>query len=103
MNKESQQLILSSFFSAYFHEDWPCEAESPEAVIDGYVRTATPNDVRSLGHAIQDYSQAFASNTELEEKLFTDLGCYYRPSAQGLSPKAWLENVANQLLRKNQR
>ena len=101
MNKESQQLILSSFFSAYFHEDWHCEVESAEAVIDEYVKTATPGDVLSLSQAMQDYSQAFTSDSELEKKLFADLGCYYCPSAQGLSAKSWLENTANQLLRKN--
>jgi hypothetical protein len=100
MNKQTQQL-LGNFFSAYFHEDWPCEAESPEAVIAGYIRTAEPSDVRSLGKAVRDYSQAFADDKELEEKLFKELGCYYRPSAEGVSVKAWLENVANQLLRGN--
>jgi hypothetical protein len=99
MNKQTQQTILSDFFSAYFHEDWPCEAESPAAVLAGYIQTATPSAVRSLGQAIRHYSQSFASDKELEEKLFTELGCYYRPSVEGLSAKAWLESVANQLLK----
>ena len=101
MNKETQQSVLSNFFSAYFHEDWACDAESPEAVVAEYLRTATAREVRSLSQAIREYARAFNSDTELEEKLFTDLGCYYRPSAQGISAKAWLEAIANQLLRVN--
>ena len=101
MKKQTEQLLLGNFFSAYFHEDWPCEAETPEVVVAGYVRTATPSDVRSLAEAIRNYSAEFANDMELEEKLFKDLGCYYRPSAEGLSAKAWLESVANQLFREN--
>jgi hypothetical protein len=101
MNRQPQHSLLQNFFSAYFHEDWPCEAESPEAVVAGYVRTAKPSHLRSLSKAIQEYSREFASDRELEENLFKDLGCYYRPSTQGLSAKAWLENVANQLLPKD--
>jgi hypothetical protein len=100
MNKQAEQL-LSNFFSAYFHEDWPCEAESPEAVISGYVQTAPLGDVEVLAEAIRQYSGEFSNEKELEEKLFTDLGCYYRPSTLGLSAKAWLGRVADQLLREN--
>jgi len=101
MTKQTPQSLLRSFFSGYFHEDWPCEAESPQAVVAGYLRTATPSDVRSLSQAIREYSNEFASDKELEGKLFTDMGCYYRPSEQGISAKAWLENVANQLLQES--
>jgi hypothetical protein len=101
MNKQTEQLILSNFFSAYFHEDWHRDAGSPEAVIAGYIQTATPSDMSSLGQAIRHFSQAFVSDIQLEEKLFTELGCYYRPSGEGLSAKAWLEYVANQLLQEN--
>jgi hypothetical protein len=99
MNTQAQQSLLRNFFSCYFHEDWPCEAESPEAVVAGYLRTATARDVRSLGQAIREYSRRFAFEKDLEERLFTDLGCYYRPSAQGISAKAWLEDIADRLLR----
>ena len=97
MNKETQQSLLSNFFSAYFHEDWPCDAESPEAVITEYVETATTSELRTLSQAIREYARGYNSDRELEEKLFSELGCYYRPSEQGISAKTWLETIANQL------
>ena len=102
MNKQTQQSLLRNFFSGYFHEDWPREAESPAAAVAGYLRTATPSDARLLSQAIRTYSKEFASDRALEQELFTDLGCYYRPSEQGISAKAWLEDVADQLLQESQ-
>jgi hypothetical protein len=98
MSRESRQLLLSSFFSAYFHEDWRCDADSTEAVVTEYARTATLEDMHSLGEAILDFSREFVSEEQLEEELYRTLGCYYQPSAVGLSAKAWLAGVARQLL-----
>jgi len=98
MSKQKQQSLLKSFFSGYFHEDWPCEAETPDAVIAGYLKTARPGDVRSLVDAIQAYSREFATDVELEERLFTELGCYYRPSSQGISARVWFEKIADLLI-----
>jgi hypothetical protein len=99
MNKQMQLLLLRNFFSGYFHEDWLCEDESYEAVVVRYTRTAKPSDVLLLSQAIREYSNEFPSDLELEKKLFTDLGCYFCPSALGISAKAWLEGIADQLLR----
>ncbi len=99
MSTEKQLLLLRSFFSAYFHEDWICDDDGTKSVVTRYARNAAPADIRALGEAILDYSGGFESDRELEEELFKDLGCYYRPSGEGLSAKAWLEGVADQLLR----
>jgi hypothetical protein len=98
MINDAQHTRLEDFFSGYFHEDWPCEAESPEAVVTKYALTARPDDAHAVGEAILGYESGFANDRELEDKLFTDLGCYYRPSAEGLSARLWLQRVANQLL-----
>ena len=38
------------------------------------------------------------NDSELEEKLFSELGCYYVPGADGITARAWLQSVAAQLL-----
>lgn len=97
MNNEKKQSMLRTFFGAYFHEDWVCEAESPEAVVAEYSRAATLEEIRALAQAILEYTNNFASDKELEENLFSNLGCYYQPSTVGVSAKAWLEGMASQL------
>lgn len=75
-----------------------CVSSFAECVYNGPSRAIRYDNLTSVAFG---YSQAFASEKEPEEKLFKELGCYFRPSIQGLSAKAWLENVANQLLRGN--
>lgn len=95
---EAQQYLLKNFFAGNFHEDWDCDAESDKGVITADARTKSAGDLRTLAGAILDYSRSFTNDSELEKKLFIDLGCYYLPSADGLTAKAWLEHVATQLL-----
>jgi hypothetical protein len=88
---------LEKFFSAYFNEDWNCDAENPEGVVRRFKAEATPEERTMLAAAIVKYAAGFASDKELEEGLFRELGCYYTPSGVGLSCKVWLEHIAEEL------
>jgi len=98
MSDSIQREMLSNFFSSYFHQDWFCDDDSTESVVREFSRTVTPSQKRELGEAIRAYSTHFDNDEELEKDLFASLGCYYRPSGDGLSAKAWLNGVADQLL-----
>jgi hypothetical protein len=91
---------LQKFFSAYFHEDWQCDDDNAEAVVRRYLRAASLTETQSLAAAIRAYLESFKNDKELEKDLFNNLGCYYAPSADGLLAKAWLNDLANQLLSK---
>ena len=58
---------------------------------------ATTEERTTLAAAIVKYASGFASDKELEEGLFRELGCYYMPSGVGLSCKLWLEHIAEEL------
>jgi hypothetical protein len=98
MTTESKDL-LKNFFGAYFHEDWVCEADTADAVVDKYAKETSPEKLRALSEIILDYLKEILSDAELEERLFTDLGCYYLPSAQGLSVREWLKSIASRFQR----
>lgn len=98
MSKDSQQSLLFNFFAAWFNQDWGCDYDTAQAVVNDYMRTAEPGEIRELGDAILDYLKCFTSDEELEKRLLADLGCYYYPGGEGLSTKAWLTAVADQLL-----
>jgi len=85
---------LENFFSAYFHEDWPCEAPTPVGVVENYLRSAKATEVARLRSAILRYAEKESDNAALERKLLTELGCYYRPSADGHTAKNWLHDLA---------
>ena len=87
---------LVQFFSGYFHEDWDLDADTPEAVVAMYV-DAAPASTQPLAKAIRRLLATPSTDKELSDHLFTDLGCYYDPEADGLTTRAWLLSVAQQL------
>ena len=101
MNSQNyDHAALTNFFSAYFHEDWPCEAETPTEVVQAYLGTASQSDAARLRTAIIGFVEHERDNTALEKKLMPELGCYYLPSADGLTARDWLLSVADLLAAK---
>lgn len=88
---------LVNFFGAYFHQDWRCDAESTSQVVANYLTQASLSEVQSLRRAILNFATAYTSDEELELHLFSDLGCFYRPSGDGLSARSWMEGIADLL------
>ena len=99
MTTQAELSLLRDFFGAYFHEDWNCDAENPESVVRSFVAEVAPEERTVLADAIVKYAAGFASDNELEERLFRELGCYYMPSGTGTSCKVWLEHIAEELRR----
>ena len=97
MSTQTQQLLLKQFFSAYFHEDWQCEVETPADAVSEYARTVSSAEAHRLAAAIKEFAESAPTDAELESRLFRELGCYYRPAGVGLSVRDWLEQVATQL------
>ena len=97
MTTQAELSLLRDFFSAYFHEDWNCDAENPESVVRSFVAEATPEERTVLANAIAKYAAGIASDKELEERLYRELGCYYLPSGSGTSCRVWLEHIAEEL------
>jgi hypothetical protein len=97
MTTQAELSILRKFFSAYFHEDWDCDADNPESVVRSFVAVATREERTVLAGAIVKYVAEFPSDKELEERLDRELGCYYMPSGVGTSCKVWLEHIAEEL------
>jgi hypothetical protein len=84
---------LLDFFGAYFHEDWTLDDETPDLVLERYIRDATPTETARVANAIDAFAAAIADDSKLDEALFKELGCYYLSSADRQSTRAWLEHV----------
>jgi len=94
-----ERMALKQFFSSYFHQDWRYDAQTTTEVVHEYKRTATPSDIRQLRKAIINYIDQKDERT-LKISLESELGCYYLPSADGISARVWLEKVAEMLSEK---
>jgi hypothetical protein len=93
----SQLAFLKEFFSGNFHEDCFEDDVTRDAIITGYARSITQGAGQSIAQDIRAFANQFSTDSELEENLYTQLGCSYCPSGEGKSAKAWLETVADQI------
>ena len=94
-----QRELLCQFFGGYFHEDFRCDSRGPNEVLELYVSETTLETRLALNKAILDYIEQSSGESELNEKLFHELGCYYDPRADGIYTKDWLRTIASQLTR----
>lgn len=98
MSSTSHHERLSQFFSGYFHEDWELEAEDPNGIIDIYLsQQADREHPVSVAADLDALTSSELSDDALSSMLFKDLGCYYDPSVDGLSARAWLQQVSRRL------
>ncbi|MFC4728658.1 contact-dependent growth inhibition system immunity protein [Coralloluteibacterium thermophilus] len=87
---------LENFFSAYFHQDWTQEQDSPEGVVAYYVANESEDEVEGLREDI-DRLRAEDLDEDALEALFLDYGCSYDPAADGMTRREWLDDLARQL------
>ena len=87
-------LALQQFFGGYFHQDWHCDAETPDEVLKKFASESTVAERRELASLIEKYMAEFNSDAELDDKLFEELGSYYQPSGTGDSSREWLHHIA---------
>jgi hypothetical protein len=94
---EAEHEILVNFFSAYFHQDWRHEAETPEVVVSMYRHDTNSGTRACLQRAIVHYVDTIKDDALLEERLVSELGCYFQPRTVGKSTREWLVCVASSL------
>lgn len=91
--------MLRNFCSSYFHEDWGLEADDPDQVMSSYLEEGWDSaELRELAGQILQFAKSYTTDAALEEALLSELGCYYKPSADNISSREWLEQIALRLL-----
>jgi hypothetical protein len=94
--------ILKSFLGGYFHQDWDLEASDADKVIANYLASKpSTNNIEMIIVQIDQYLNDAGDDLNIEVGLLRDLGCYYLPSADGLTAHNWLRHVAHQLRNKS--
>jgi hypothetical protein len=71
---------------------------SSDAVIEEYKKDSEEGKRAALSKDILEYIDKYPDDTELGLKLFEELGCYYNPQTDGISPREWLKGVAKHLV-----
>ena len=92
----SDYSALENFLAAYFHQDWMMEQSTPEAVVDYFRDSESPEQVmatrddlaRLLARDLDDVTLGAAARR---------LGSEYDPTRDGGSWHGWLESVLARL------
>lgn len=89
---------LKSFLSAYFHEDWVAEVQEPDEMILRFLASAPSGKlIDDIVAQIRCYLDSGRDEVAMASGLWSELGCYYDPSSDGLSVRDWLTHIAGRL------
>jgi hypothetical protein len=92
--------VLEKFFGAYFHQDWVDDHSTWQDVVKLYLNDVDEGERGALHELLEfDLVRSETSDRELGEKVFA-WGCYYDPSADGMTVREWLKAVVAQIASK---
>ncbi|MEG3917821.1 contact-dependent growth inhibition system immunity protein [Microcoleus sp. POL10_C6] len=88
---------LTQFFSSYFHQDWPLEADTPSDVVNNYRSSEPPASVEAASQELSKLLEMPIAPPDLEALILDELGCYYDPQSENQTVREWLESVQKSL------
>ncbi|MEG4440922.1 contact-dependent growth inhibition system immunity protein [Microcoleus sp. AT9_B5] len=88
---------LTQFFSSYFHQDWPLEADTPSDVVNNYRSSEPPAIVEAASQELSKLLEMPIAPADLEAFIEDELGCYYDPQSENQTVREWLESVQKSL------
>jgi hypothetical protein len=87
---------LRNFLSAYFHQDWAVEHDTPGAVVDYFVEGESALQVAQLRDEIARLLEEGLDEDELAGQV-RDLGSEYDPTLDGGNYREWLRDIEERL------
>ncbi|OBG12524.1 hypothetical protein A5765_14295 [Mycolicibacterium celeriflavum] len=87
---------VEQFFGAYFHQDWPLEAEDWQGIVDHYAASSarTSEQLRALATHIDEFRDG-RPGSDLPAAML-DMGGFYDPRPE-MTYAEWLGHVAERL------
>ncbi|MBO0494123.1 contact-dependent growth inhibition system immunity protein [Pseudomonas sp. Marseille-Q1929] len=94
---------LQQFLAGYFSQDWVDEHDSADDVIRFFISEASKESLKKVQQELTKLILTDLTEQELQNYLFTKIGCgYYYPN-EWKDGKTWLRHVASKLTKdKNQ-
>lgn len=88
---------LQQFLAGYFNQDWVDDHENADDVINFFISKASAAMLAKVQWELEKLILVDQSEQELQDYLFTDIGCgYYYPN-EWKNGKTWLVHVASVL------
>ncbi|AWH89393.1 contact-dependent growth inhibition system immunity protein [Limnobaculum parvum] len=81
---------INYLLSAYFHQDWRCEAQNDDEIIMHFKKAETQQTINELK---EELNSLLASNQELTREFIIENDGYYNPEYGGLTIREWLARL----------
>ena len=71
------------------------DAADPKGVIQMFLDGGcTKDEAARIARLVRIYAENALDDNTLEKSIFTELRCYYIPSADGFGARAWMHQIA---------
>jgi CdiI immunity protein len=94
---ERQFPDLYQFFGGRFNQDWDLDAPDDSGVIKRFKSEEPPEFVHAVREQLHALIRLELPEDELQTVVWRDLGCYFDPTYDGGSMRAWVLSVADRL------
>ncbi|WP_047249716.1 contact-dependent growth inhibition system immunity protein [Chromobacterium subtsugae] len=84
---------LGQLLGCYFHQDWTDEFDDDMSALRAIVESEPREKVKEGIGEIDELLKSPTSESELRGILTGEVGCYYDPSAEGMTYQQWLRRV----------
>lgn len=87
---------VAQFLGCYLHQDWNDEFPNWKAAVTAYLAGAVKEDVTKALQEL-DALASVVETTDDPEELLRQLGCYFDPTSEGMTVRAWLGLLKGEL------
>ncbi|MGY1922789.1 contact-dependent growth inhibition system immunity protein [Pseudomonas tolaasii] len=85
---------LQQFLAGYFNQDWMDDYDSANDVIDFFISDVSADTLFKVQLELDRLIATRKSEQELQDYLFTNIGCYYYYLSEWENSRTWLKHVA---------
>ncbi|WDU65219.1 contact-dependent growth inhibition system immunity protein [Pseudomonas poae] len=85
---------LQQFLAGYFNQDWVDDHKSANEVIDLFISETSAETMIKVQLELNKLMSTERNEQELQDYLFTNIGCYYYYPNEWKYGKTWLKHVA---------
>lgn len=88
---------LQQLLSGYFNQDWAEDHDSSDEVISCFISEASNETFAQTKKELNELLLKNKTEQELQDFLFTDIGCGYYYPYKWINGKSWLEHIKSRL------
>jgi hypothetical protein len=88
---------LFQFLGAYFHEDWMCEFDLANEVVESFVADSDELTMQQVLKEIEILLGSNLTENNLRDFLLKEMGCSYCYWNEWASGKIWLRHIEKKL------